>query len=64
MRNGRGDCLRIVGIDEERCVELRGCARKARQNEHARVLRILRGNVFLGHEIHAVAQRCDQSCPR
>src|ERR1700738_5618704 len=31
MRNGRGDRLRIVGIDQQRCIELRGCSRKARQ---------------------------------
>ncbi len=49
--------LGVVGIDDEGSLHPLGGAGEARQDEHARIERVLRGHVFLGHEIHAVAQR-------
>ena len=59
-----GHLLDIVGIDDQRFLHLLGRAGKARQNEHAGIVRVLCGNVFLGDEVHAVAQRRDQADAR
>src|SRR5687768_2924485 len=58
-----GDVLRIVRVDEERLFELFGGAGELRQDQHARVVRILRGDIFLGDEVHAVAKRRHQPDP-
>jgi hypothetical protein len=51
----------IVGIDEQRArAEFRRGAGKPRENEHARIVRVLRGDILLRHQIHSVAKRCDQ----
>ena len=53
----RRDRVGLVGIDDERVVELFRRAGELRQHEHAGIVRILRGEILLGDEIHAVAQR-------
>ena len=37
---------------------------KSRKHENAGIFRVLRGDIFLGDEIHAVAQRRDEADPR
>ena len=59
MDRGR-DRLLIVRIDQQRRLAFDRGAGKARQDEHARIFGILRGDIFLGDEIHAVAQRRHQ----
>ena len=56
-----GDLVRVVRIDLDRAPKLLGCSGEARQHEHARVLRVLRCDIFLGDEVHAVAQRRDEA---
>src|SRR3546814_3681587 len=51
----------IVRIDEQRIGELLGRAREAREDEHARILGILRRDIFLGDEVHPVAKRGDEA---
>ncbi len=62
--DGLGHALGVVGVDQQRLLELLGRAGEARQHQHAGVLRVLRHHVFLGHQVHAVAQRCDQAHAR
>src|SRR3546814_11433331 len=50
-----------VRIDQNRPPELQRRAREAREDEHARILRILRRDIFLGDEVHPVAQRRHQA---
>ena len=54
--NGVRHLVDVVGIDDERVLDLLGGAGEARQNEHARIGWVLRRNVFLGDKVHAVAQ--------
>src|SRR4029079_15252483 len=55
------DTFRIVGIDQQGgCAFVRGAC-KTREDEYARIVRILRGDKFLCDEVHAVAQRRDQA---
>ena len=54
------DRLRIVGIDQQRGRAFGRRAGKARQDQHAGILGILRRDIFLGDEVHAVAQRRHQ----
>ena len=60
MRNRGRDRLGIVGIDEKRGRAFGRRPGKARQDENAGVFAILRGDVFLRHQVHAVAQRRHQ----
>jgi hypothetical protein len=57
---GVGNLFGAVGIDDQRLLHLPRGAGEARQDQHARILRRLRGDVLLGHQVHAVAQRRDQ----
>src|SRR3546814_12130903 len=50
-----------VRIDQNRPPELQRRAREAREDEHARILRILRRDIFLVDEVHPVAQRRHQA---
>src|SRR3546814_20074674 len=47
----------IERIDEQRFGHLLGGAGEAREDEDAGVFRVLRGDIFLGDQIHAVADR-------
>jgi hypothetical protein len=60
---GVGDLFGAVGVDDQRLLHLPRGAGEARQDQHARILRRLRGHVLLGHQVHAVAQRRDQGRP-
>src|SRR5437660_741287 len=53
--NGVSNQLRIVGIHDERIVQLAAGARKTAQDEHAALI-ITGRDIFFGHEIHAVMQ--------
>ena len=59
-----GNLVRVVRIDQQGGGKLARGAGKARQHEHARVLRVLCGHIFLGHQVHAIAQRRHQAHPR
>ena len=60
-RHGGGHRIRIIGIDQQGAfLELRRRTGKARQDQHAGIIGILGGDIFLGHQIHAVAQRRHQ----
>jgi len=61
---GIGGAADVVGIDEQRLVELLGRAGEARQHQHARVGRVLRCDEFLGHQVHPVAQWRDHADAR
>ena len=56
-----GQLFAAEGVDDHRLGHLPGRAGEARENEHARVIGILGGDIFLGDEIHAVAKRRDQT---
>ena len=58
--DGVADPFRIVRIDQQRSRAFVRGAGKAREDEHARIVRILRGDEFLGDQVHAVAQRRHQ----
>ena len=60
VRDRRCHRLRIVGVDEKRRRAFGRRPGKARQDEDARILGILGGDIFLRHEVHAVAQWRDQ----
>ena len=62
--DGVGHLLDVVGIDDERLLHLLGGAGKARKDENAGIVRVLCRNVFLGDEVHAVAQRRHQADAR
>jgi hypothetical protein len=64
LRDGYGDRFGIIGIDEQRTLALDGGAGEAGENEYAWVGRVLRGDVFLGNEVHSVPQRRHQANPR
>ena len=51
-----GDAARIVRVDDECGIEARRGAGKARQDQDARILLILGGDIFHRDEVHAVAQ--------
>ena len=51
----------IVRIDQQRGIELIRGAGEFRQHQHAGIGGILRGDIFLGDEIHAVMQRRHQA---
>ena len=51
-------------IDQDRLAQLVRRAGKARQHRHPRIVRRLRGEIFLDHQVHAVAQRRHQGDPR
>src|SRR5262245_35494825 len=57
---GRGDITAVIRVDEQRVLELFRRTREMRQDQHAWVLGILGGNIFLRNQVHAVAQRRDQ----
>ena len=54
------DRLGIVGIDQQRGRAFHRRAGEARQDQHAGILRVLRRHIFLGDQVHAVAQRRHQ----
>ena len=56
-----GELIHGVGIDQQSVGEFLGGAGEARQHQHARIFGILRRDVFLGDEVHAVAHRRDQA---
>src|SRR3546814_4643607 len=60
LHDGVADLVLAVGIDEQGVLQLKRGAREARQDEDARIVGILGGDIFLGDEVHAVAQRRDQ----
>src|SRR5690606_21911415 len=43
-------------VDDDRLAHMRRSPGKTRQNQDARVQRLLRGDVFLGDQVHAIAQ--------
>ncbi|CAG9222614.1 hypothetical protein BVI434_410017 [Burkholderia vietnamiensis] len=49
--------LRVVRIDEQRGLQLLGCAGEARQHEHAGIGLVLRGKKLLRDQVHPVTQR-------
>ncbi len=51
--NGIGHRIGIVRIDDYRAVHLLCCACKLRQDQHARVIGILKCNIHLRHQAHA-----------
>ena len=53
----------IIGIDQQRTLAFDGGAGEAGENEHAGIVRILRGDIFLGDEIHSVAQAASPGRP-
>ena len=55
-----GDRLGIVRVDQQRFLALVRRAGKARQHQHAGIVGVLRRDVLLGDQIHAVAQRRHQ----
>ena len=61
MRDAVGHFVAVVGVDDDGAIEFTGGACQARQHQRARIVRILRGHVFLGHEVHAVAHRRDDA---
>ncbi len=58
--DGLADAFRIVRIDQQRRGQFVRGAGKARQDQHAGIVGVLRGDEFLGHQVHAVAQRRHQ----
>ena len=56
LPDGCRDAIGIVRIDQQRGFALMRRACEPRQDQHARVIRILRGDIFLGNEIHTVTQ--------
>ena len=55
VRSGRDKMPR--GIYDEGAVEFMRGARELRKNENSGIFRILGGDIFLRHQIHAVPQR-------
>src|SRR5450830_384033 len=58
--NGVCGAIGVVGIDQQGFLQLLRGPGKARQHQHPWIGRILRSNEFLGDQVHAVAQGCDQ----
>ena len=56
----RNDLLRVIRIDPDGVGQLHGCSGHFAEDQYARIA-VLDGDVLLGHEVHAVAQRSDQS---
>ena len=52
-----GDGVGVERVHDQRLGELMGGAGELRQHQHARIVVGLGGDVFLGHQVHAVAQR-------
>ena len=55
-----GDGLGVVGVDQQGLLALGGRPGKAGQDQHAGIVGVLGRDIFLGHEIHAVAERGDE----
>ena len=51
----------VIGIHDQRRIEFARRPGKARQHQHAGILRILSRHVLLGHQVHAIAQRRHQT---
>ena len=47
-------------IDDQRFPHLLRRAGELRKDQNARIIRVLRRNILLGHEVHAIHQRCDK----
>src|SRR5436309_1836239 len=60
LSDRRSDAVGIVRVDQQRFLAFVCGAGEARKNEDAGILWILRGDIFLGDEVHAVAQRRHQ----
>ena len=52
--DGMGDVIGAVWVDQYRILKLRSRPGKARQDQYAGIFRILRGDIFLGDEVHSV----------
>ena len=52
--------LAIVRIDDQRSGEFRSRAGELREDEHSRILPILRRDIFLGDEVHALPKGRNQ----
>src|SRR5712671_2967806 len=65
-RVGKGYCqhFRIEGVDEQGRLEFGGGAGEPRQDQNARVLGVLSGDILFGDKIHPVAQWRDQAGAR
>jgi len=55
-----GKLIHVIGIYEERIAKFLRRAGEAAQNKHAAIV-FPGGDEFLGHEVHAVVERCDQA---
>jgi hypothetical protein len=53
--DGRRDTVGIVRIDQQRRSAFVSRAGEPREDEHARIVGILRGDIFLGDEVHPIA---------
>jgi hypothetical protein len=51
LRDCAGDRFGIIGIDQQGALELDGGASEARQDEDARIVRILSGDIFLRNKV-------------
>jgi hypothetical protein len=56
-----GDLVGIIGIDDQRFFEVLSGAGEARQDKHSGIMLVLRSNIFLGDQVHSVAQRGDET---
>ena len=56
-----GDLVGIVRIDDQRVASTPRPRRRSATGSARRIVGVLRGDIFLGHQIHAVAQRRDQA---
>ena len=63
LGNGVGNTVEIERIDDQRGIQFAGGPGESRQHKHAGVLRILGSDIFLGDQVHAVAQGRDQADP-
>ena len=61
--DGLGDPVDVVRVDDHGALELAGGAGERGQDQHPRVVGVLSGDVLLGHQVHAVAQRGHQPDP-
>ena len=51
-----GRLLDVVGIDDQRLRHFLRRACELRQDQHTRIGRVLRGDILLGHQVHAITQ--------
>ena len=53
----------VVGVNDQRLLEILGGAREARQNKNTGISVVLCGDILFRDEIHSVAQRRDETNP-